>query len=163
MGTRDLLADLTGAGFTVAADGERLVIRPASQLTDDLRQRLRDSKADLLALLASPPKATEGLRSAATDGEAPEAPPHPLRVVWLARMAMLGMDEGESLALADDLEDRDKRCLSVRSCIECSHLGDSRRCLASAVGRLRGVDRRFEPMLRELQRCEAFGLRKGMQ
>ena len=34
MGARDLLADLVGAGLHVATDGDRLLIRPASKLTD---------------------------------------------------------------------------------------------------------------------------------
>ena len=37
MGARDLLAELAGAGLSVRAEGERLVIRPASKLTDGMR------------------------------------------------------------------------------------------------------------------------------
>ena len=44
MGARELLADLAGAGLSVIADGDRLVIRPASKLTDDMRAALRDLK-----------------------------------------------------------------------------------------------------------------------
>ena len=54
MGARDLLRDLAGAGFSVTADGERLLIRPASMLTDDLRAVLRQAKPELLALLKDP-------------------------------------------------------------------------------------------------------------
>jgi citrate lyase beta subunit len=56
MGARDLLAELADLGVTVTADGDKLVIRPASKLTDDLRAALRAHKAELLAAtsLAAP-------------------------------------------------------------------------------------------------------------
>jgi len=78
-------------------------------------------------------------------------------------MSMLGMDEGKALALADRLESRDFDGDDRRACVECSHLGNGGRCLAAAAGRLRNTDRRHEPVLDVLQRCEGFGLRKGMQ
>lgn len=53
MGARKLLADLAGAGVTVTADGGRLVIRPASKLTDAMRAELRDLKPAVLALLTA--------------------------------------------------------------------------------------------------------------
>ena len=43
MGARDLLADAAGAGLTIAADGDRLVIRPASMLTVGSSVRCRTS------------------------------------------------------------------------------------------------------------------------
>lgn len=51
MGARDLLADAAGAGLTIAADGDCLVIRPASMLTQAMREALRLAKPELLALL----------------------------------------------------------------------------------------------------------------
>lgn len=51
MGARDLLDGLAEAGISVAVDGDKLVIRPASRLTDDIRAALRASKPELLALL----------------------------------------------------------------------------------------------------------------
>jgi hypothetical protein len=51
MGARDLLADLAGAGLSIAADGDCLVIRPASMLTHAMREALRLAKPELLALL----------------------------------------------------------------------------------------------------------------
>ena len=59
MGARKLLSDLAGAGLSVTADGERLVIRPASKLTDPMRAVLRDAKPELLALLRGVAGATE--------------------------------------------------------------------------------------------------------
>ena len=52
MGARDLLADLAAAGMSICAEGDRLVIRPASKLTDDLRAALRAAKPELMALLS---------------------------------------------------------------------------------------------------------------
>ena len=53
MGSRDLLDDLTDAGFSIKADGENLVIRPASKLTDDIREALRTAKPELMRLLSA--------------------------------------------------------------------------------------------------------------
>jgi hypothetical protein len=65
MGARELLDELAGAGFTVAADGDNLVIRPASKLTDDQRAAVRAAKPDLLTLLAEREPATEHSTTAA--------------------------------------------------------------------------------------------------
>lgn len=48
---RDLLQHLRGEGFTVRADGEKLLISPASRLDADLRDRVRDAKPELQAAL----------------------------------------------------------------------------------------------------------------
>jgi DNA modification methylase len=48
----DLLTALTREGFTLAAEGDGIRLHPASRLTDALRQRVREHKAELLALLA---------------------------------------------------------------------------------------------------------------
>lgn len=55
MGARDLLAELACLGVTVTADGDRLLIRPASKLTDELRAALRAHKAELLATASTRP------------------------------------------------------------------------------------------------------------
>jgi TubC N-terminal docking domain len=47
----DLLADLARQGFTLAPEGEDLRVRPASRLAEDLREAVRQHKAELLALL----------------------------------------------------------------------------------------------------------------
>ena len=52
MGARGLLAELVSAGFSVEAADDKLLIRPASKLTDDLRAALRQAKPELLQLLA---------------------------------------------------------------------------------------------------------------
>jgi hypothetical protein len=43
MGARGPLSDLAFAGLSVTADGECLVIRPASKLTDAVQTALRDT------------------------------------------------------------------------------------------------------------------------
>ena len=52
MGALDLLLSLASAGLSVTAEAGRLVIRPASKLTDDMREALREAKPELLALLS---------------------------------------------------------------------------------------------------------------
>ena len=51
MGARELLQDLAAAGFSVEANADKLLIRPASKLTDELRAAVRAAKPDLMALL----------------------------------------------------------------------------------------------------------------
>lgn len=51
MGARELLRELTGAGFSVEVEGDKLMIRPASRLTDALRAELRAAKPGLMTLL----------------------------------------------------------------------------------------------------------------
>jgi hypothetical protein len=47
----ELVADLARRGFALARAGDGIRVCPASALTDDLRQVIRDNKAALLALL----------------------------------------------------------------------------------------------------------------
>jgi len=54
MGTADLLQHVRAVGFTLDAAGGKLLVTPASMLTDDLRDALRASKPELLALLLAP-------------------------------------------------------------------------------------------------------------
>ncbi len=105
MGARDLLAELTGAGFTVAADGERLVIRPASLLTDDMRAALRASKPDLLALLS---------------GDLAEAEATRLQD-RRARLLRWGWPEAAADHLAARLARRDREADPRVSCADCGH------------------------------------------
>lgn len=53
MGARGLLEGLAHVGVNVTADGDRLVVRPASKLTDDLRAALLAAKPEVLALLSA--------------------------------------------------------------------------------------------------------------
>lgn len=51
MGARDTLTMLTAAGMAVSVDGERLLVQPASRLTDDQRIAVRADKSGIVALL----------------------------------------------------------------------------------------------------------------
>ena len=77
-----------------------------------------------------------------------------------ARFAQMGRADADDLAERLTLRDRDGD--DRRLCLECSRLGDAGRCLAAASGRVPGADRRLEPVQTILQRCTAFGLRKGL-
>lgn len=76
------------------------------------------------------------------------------------RFALLGRADAEDLAERLTLRDRDGD--DRRLCLECTWLGDTGRCLAAATGRIPDTDRRLEPVQTVLQRCDAFGLRKGL-
>ena len=76
------------------------------------------------------------------------------------RFALLGCADADDLA--ERLTPRDRDGDDRRLCLECTWLGDTGRCLAAATGRLRGADRRLEPVQTILQRCDAFGLRNGL-
>jgi len=76
------------------------------------------------------------------------------------RFALLGRADADDLAVRLTLRDRDGD--DRRLCLECSWLGDTGRCLAAATGRIPGADPRLEPVQTILQRCGAFGLRKGL-
>ncbi len=161
MGAAQVLAHLQAAGFRLHADGDRLTVAPASLLRDDDRSIIKAHKAGLLALLNGPPEPPETPRRAANDVPGTVGPAAPT-VARLARMARLAWREEKAQAAADRLERRDAEGDPRRMCIECTHLGDSGRCIAAATGRLRSADRRHEPVADLLQRCEAFGLRRGL-
>jgi hypothetical protein len=78
------------------------------------------------------------------------------------RLIRWGRSEEEAERIAERLVRRDRDGDDRRMCVECSFLGNSGRCIAAATGRLKGVDRRLEPVPDILQRCEAFGERKGV-
>jgi len=58
MGAADLLAYVHAAGFTLDLADDKLLVTPASMLTDELRIALRNSKPEVLALLAAEYEAT---------------------------------------------------------------------------------------------------------
>ena len=72
------------------------------------------------------------------------------------------MGRADAEHLAERLTLRDREGDDRRLCLECTWLSDTGRCLAAATGRLAGVDRRLEPIQTLLQRCNAFGLSKGL-
>ena len=71
MGARDLLDHLASAGFSITADAGRLVVGPASRLTVDQVQAIRDHKPELLALLADDQAQVDQLDGQAAVDQAP--------------------------------------------------------------------------------------------
>ncbi len=132
MGARDLLNDLAEAGLTVESDGDRLVIRPASLLTDDLRAQVRDAKAELLALLGEDPRITDRRE----------------------RLLRWGWPATDAEALVQRLARRDRESDGRVSCVECQHYrpgrcGSPRRAALQSLE----VGRDLAGML---QHCPAF-------
>jgi hypothetical protein len=162
MGAAEVMEGLRSAGFTLKADGDRLIVFPGGKLSDPDRHAIRAHKSELLALLSmasepiEPPSRPADRISGTDTQDDTAARPR------LARMARLGWTEARAQATADRLRTRDSEGDDRRMCLECSHLGDSGRCVAASMGRLRSADRRLEPVPDLLQRCEAFGLRKGL-
>lgn len=84
---------------------------------------------------------------------------------FAARLAIFtdkGVNLEDAERLAEKLVIRDREGDDRRLCLECSYYGSSGRCVAAATGRLPGVSARLEPVPTLLQRCDAFGLRKGL-
>src|SRR4051794_34335069 len=80
----ELLNELRGQGFTLAADGDRIRVTPATRLTAELRDRLRRHKADLLAAFAPAARFIVNTRGEALDAaDASDGPPGPLDVAAL--------------------------------------------------------------------------------
>ena len=146
MGARELLAELTGAGFSVAADGGVLVIRPWSRLTDSLRAALRDAKPELLTLLR--PEPFDLAAVAWTDADI---------VAYLGRRARLvrwGWTEANAERLAERLARRDREADDRVSCADCRHYRPGRCGNHRTAGLHSGeVGRDLAAML---QRCPGF-------
>ena len=132
MGARDLLTYLAGAGLSVTADGDRLVIRPASRLTDPMRAALRDAKPELLALLAGIARTPEQRPYMLTkaQGDVAHAEPWDEAAIgrFLARVTHIqprGFAEQDAEDLAEQLHLRDVQADYRHTCLECAHLSGS--------------------------------------
>jgi hypothetical protein len=75
----DLLEDLARQGFTLAAEGDGIRVRPASRLSEDLRQAVRRYKAELLAILSA--------QAAPLPPTRPSEPSAPSAAPWDAAVA----------------------------------------------------------------------------
>ena len=166
MGAPDVLQHLHAAGLHLALIDGKIIVQPRSKLTDNLRQSIKDNRDKLLQALAATRRSGNPLMTAeqADDCHAgawddDELSAFTTRVLMLQRRS-IEADDADNLAERLTLRDRDGD--DRRMCVECSHLGDGGRCLAAAAGRVHGADRRMEPVPTVLQRCEAFGLRKGL-
>lgn len=156
MGAREVLAELAGAGFHVEVAGDKLVIRPASKLTDDIRASIRANKPELMRLAARP------YRLAQADADAAHAEPWDDAACarFVARVSLFlrrGVNATDADDLAERLRLRDVQGDDRRLCVECHHLGGAAggwRCdnrVAAGVGRNLPVDLAMQP-----QRCAGF-------
>ena len=100
MCARNLLAEMQAAGVHVAAQGDRLAVRPASKLRPEWRAALIESKAEVLALLARMGNDRTANR--------------------LARLRAWGWSEDQAQAMAHRLAARDREDQRV-SCVDCRH------------------------------------------
>ncbi len=50
----EIISNLLKSGITIRLDGDQLVVKPASRLTDHLVARLRAAKPELISILAGP-------------------------------------------------------------------------------------------------------------
>lgn len=116
MGARYLLNALTDAGLTVTAEGDHLVIRPGSKVTDELRAALREARSELLGLLRGAPDLSQsGRAAAACTADAPA------RQRYEARLLRLHWPRADAEAFAGRLVERDRSGDERVSCFECRH------------------------------------------
>ena len=151
MGARDLLADLASAGLSVTAEGDRMVIRPASKLTDPVRAALRDAKPELLALLRGPGRASEALDLSAVAWTDDDIDGFNAR---RARLMRWGWPEADAEVMAERLVIRDRTGDDRVSCADCPHyrLG---RCGNHRRAGLHGAEVGRD-LVAMLQRCTGY-------
>lgn len=150
MGARELLADLKGEGLSVTAEGDRLVIRPASKLTDDMRAALREAKPALLELLAGE---AETARRMLAEVEWQDADIERFKSRF-NRLVRWGWPTADAEALAERLTLRDRAGDTRVSCADCRHYGLGRCCNHRRAGlQTPEVGRDLAAML---QRCAGF-------
>ncbi len=144
IGARDLLADLDGAGFSVLAEGGRLVIRPASKLTEATRAALAECRPVLLALLAGDEGRADGESARFLDRR--------------ARLLRWGWPADDAEKLAERLTRRDREADPRVSCADCRHYR------AGRCGNHRRAGLHTPELGRDLaamlQRCAGFAARE---
>ena len=143
MKARDLLTALDRAGLSVSGAAGRLVVRPASQLTDDLRVALREHREELLVLLAS--------------GDAPGTAQRARFLSRQSRLQRWGWTASEAQALAERLSRRDREQDARVSCLECRHARPGR-CGNHLRAGLRGPALGSD-LAGTLQHCPGYGER----
>lgn len=146
---------LRAAGLSLTATGQALKVTPASALTDELRELIRASKAELMCWLAvennpgADPDRWCWPHSNAMNGAEIDR-----FTVRLARFTDQGLSPIEAEALADKLVIRDRDGDDRRLCLECEHLNGCR----CAAWRRAAVGGPVLPtaLLALPQRCAAF-------
>lgn len=155
MGARELLAELAGAGVSVQAEGERLVIRPASKLTGAMRSALIEAKPEVLALLT----ASHPYRLASVQADAAHAEPWDEAACarFAARVSLFlrrGIDATDADDLAERLHLRDLQGDERALCVECGHFRPGR-CVNHRSAGLHSPDVGRD-LAGLLQRCPGF-------
>jgi len=169
MDAAHLLRHVRAAGFVLETVEDKLLVMPASLLSDELRVALRACRSELIEMLTSVEQCNVEHSSHRLTQEQAESCHSPCwsdaeidafqaREAHFTRMGRAA----DATDLAERLTLRDRQQDDRRLCLECSWLGDTGRCVAAATGRLPGADQRLEPVQTILQRCVAFGLRKGL-
>lgn len=149
MGARELLAQLVAVGVSVLAEGDRLIISPASKLTEAQRVALLAAKPELLALLGADPLASHDVYPAGwTEADAFAFKARRARLLWWR------WRESDANSLAARLVERDREGDDRVNCTECRHFRPAQ-CSnyrnAGLGGRSIGND-----LALLLQRCTAF-------
>ena len=172
MDAPELLHHLRDAGLVLTlTPAGGLHVAPRTALTDDRRAAIRTERDALVLALQAEAKQQPPRRSG-NPLMTPEQGDDCHAGGWddaeidaftarTERFALLGR-VADADHLAERLTLRDRQHDDRRLCLECTWLGDTGRCLAAATGRIPGADRRLEPVQTILQRCDAFGLRKGL-
>lgn len=154
---------LWDAGLTLRADGDRLIVRPATRLTPLLRQLIVAKKPEILnAVRRVEPDAAEPGRRAPPVDISPVAWTDGDIASFLDRRARLlrwGWSEADAEALAERLVIKDRERDERVSCAYCRHYRGALCTNHKAAGLGgRDVGRSFAEIL---QRCPGFGSREG--
>ena len=148
MGAVDLLAHLQGAGFALRAEAGKLVVTPASALTDEARLSIRQHRDALIAAL------TEARVEPAISAAKPDPGPYtlaqalpdvahagPMDEAAMARFQAraahcrrLGFTADEAAGLAEQLHQRDEHADYRHLCCECLHYRRGRCANHAAAG-----------------------------
>lgn len=169
MGAVDLLAHLQGAGFALRAEAGKLVVTPASALTDEARLSIRQHRDALIAALTE--ARVEPAVSAAKHDPGPYKHAQVLPDVayadtmdeaamarFQARAAhcrRLGFTAHEAACLAEQLHERDVHADYRHLCVECQHYRRGRCGNHGAAGLATNVVGRDLAVM--FQDCPGFG------
>ena len=157
MGARDLLEALAGSGLSVSADGDRLLIRPASKLTHAMRNALREAKPELLAMIRAQASEDMAVDLPAVEGSDTEVALFQERRTRLMRW---GWTERAATKLAERLVNRDRGHDERMSCTECQHYRPGRHHHSSRCGNHRNAGLSSPELGRDLagqlQHCPGF-------
>jgi hypothetical protein len=138
--TCELLTRWRRAGFTLRADGDRLLVAPASELTDELRDELRQAKPKLMALLRQSPRWCHADITRFTTRR--------------DRLLRWGWAEPDAEALAERLMRRDSEQDDRVHCTDCKHYRPGR-CGNHRQAGL-GSNDLGRDLASLLQRCDGF-------